>query len=63
MLYSQLILKELASSCALAPSRQLQDALRRDYEKMREMYFGQKPDFGAVMNDIRELEEAFNERQ
>jgi len=47
----------------LAPSRQLQDALRRDYEKMREMYFGEEPDFDAVMNEIRELEEAFNKRQ
>jgi hypothetical protein len=47
----------------IAPSRQLEDALRRDYEKMREMYFGQEPDFDAVMNDIRELEEAFNERE
>jgi hypothetical protein len=44
----------------LAPSRELEGALRRDYEKMREMYFGQEPDFDAVMNDIRELEKAFN---
>lgn len=47
----------------LAPSQQLQDALRKDYEKMREMYFGQEPDFDAVMHDIRELEEAFNGRE
>lgn len=47
----------------LAPSQQLQDALRRDYEKMREMYFGQEPDFDAVMNDVRALEQAFNERR
>jgi hypothetical protein len=47
----------------LAPSQQLQDALRKDYAKMREMYFGQEPDFDAVMNEIRELEEAFNKRQ
>lgn len=47
----------------LAPNRELEGALRRDYEKMREMYFGEEPDFDAVMNDIRELEEAFNERE
>jgi len=47
----------------LAPSPQLQDGLRKDYEKMREMYFGQEPDFDAVMNEIRELEDAFNNRQ
>jgi nucleotidyltransferase AbiEii toxin of type IV toxin-antitoxin system len=46
----------------LAPSRKLEGALRRDYEKMREMYFGQEPDFDRVMSDIHELEEAFNER-
>jgi len=46
----------------LAPSHQLQGALRKDYEKMREMYFGQEPDFDAVTSDIRELEKAFNER-
>jgi hypothetical protein len=27
------------------------------------MYFGQEPDFDAVMNDIRELEEAFNKQE
>jgi hypothetical protein len=47
----------------LAPNRELEGALRRDYEKMREMYFGQEPDFDAVMNDIRELEEAFNKQE
>src|SRR5271157_3241545 len=47
----------------LVPGPQLEEALRRDYEKMREMYFGQEPDFDAVMTDIRELERAFNERE
>ncbi|MGO8815196.1 MAG: nucleotidyl transferase AbiEii/AbiGii toxin family protein [Terriglobia bacterium] len=44
----------------LAPGSVLEAALRRDYEKMREMYFGGEPDFDAVMADIRELERAFN---
>jgi hypothetical protein len=62
---SQVIVNTVLHSaeCGSWASRQLQDALRRDYEKMREMYFGQEPDFDAVINDIRELEEAFNERQ
>jgi hypothetical protein len=47
---------------ALRPAPQLEEALRRDYEKMREMYFGQEPDFDSVMTDIRELEKAFNAR-
>jgi len=47
----------------LAPSPRLEEALRRDYEKMREMYFGREPDFSAVMTDIRELEKAFNGRE
>jgi Nucleotidyl transferase AbiEii toxin, Type IV TA system len=56
---------ELAKKGALrlAPSQQLQDALRKDYEKMREMYFGQEPDFDAVMSEILELEDAFNKRK
>ncbi len=56
---------ELATkgSLRLAPGAQLEAAFRRDYEKMREMYFGGEPDFDAVMSDIRELERAFNERE
>ena len=50
-------------SLRLAPGPQLEVALRRDYGKMREMYFGQEPDFDAVMTDIRELEKAFNARE
>jgi len=47
----------------LAPGPQLEEALRRDYVKMREMYFGQEPDFDAVMTNIREIERAFNARE
>jgi Nucleotidyl transferase AbiEii toxin, Type IV TA system len=44
----------------LAPDKALEGVLRRDYQKMREMYFGQEPDFEQVMNDIRRLEATFN---
>jgi hypothetical protein len=47
----------------LAPGPRIEEALRRDYERMREMYFGEGPNFDEVMKDIRLLEETFNERQ
>jgi hypothetical protein len=45
----------------LAPGERLEEGLRKDYEKMREMYFGSEPDFDEVMNAIRELEKRINE--
>jgi len=55
---------ELAKKGSLrfAPSPQIEDALRRDYEKMREMYFGQEPNLDEVVKDIRQLEKTFNEQ-
>jgi len=47
----------------LAPGARLKEALRSDYQKMREMYFGEEPDFDAVMTDLRKLEKAFNVRE
>jgi len=47
----------------LAPSPKLEGNLRKDYEKMREMYFGREPEFDAVMNDVRRLEETFNKQE
>ena len=44
----------------LTPNPKFHDALKRDYERMREMYFGAAPDFHTVMNDIRELEKTIN---
>lgn len=45
----------------LAPGERLKEGLRKDYEKMKEMYFGSEPDFDEVMNAIRELEKKINE--
>jgi hypothetical protein len=45
----------------LAPGEHLEEGLRKDYEKMREMYFGSEPDFDEVINAIRELEKKINE--
>ena len=44
----------------LTPNPKFHDALKRDYERMREVYFGAAPDFDTVMNDIRELEKTIN---
>jgi len=49
------------STLRLAPSKHLEDGLRKDYEKMKEMYFGREPDFDEVMNALRELEKKINE--
>src|ERR1017187_878949 len=45
----------------LAPGNSLEKALREDHERMREMYFGNEPDFDEVMDAIRELEKRINE--
>jgi hypothetical protein len=44
----------------LAPGKLLEEALREDYDKMKEMYFGDAPDFDEVMNTVRELEKTVN---
>jgi hypothetical protein len=45
----------------LAPGKGLEEKLRVDYDKMKEMYFGGEPDFDVVMGAIRELEKRINE--
>jgi hypothetical protein len=54
---------ELAKKATLrlAPGKHLEEDLRKDYEKMKEMYFGNEPDFDEVMNAIRELERKINQ--
>jgi len=37
-------------------------ALRRDYELMRPMFFGEPPSFQAIMDELRELEDRINGR-
>jgi hypothetical protein len=45
----------------LVPSEGLEEELKKDYERMREMYFGKEPDFDEVIRIIRELEKKINE--
>jgi hypothetical protein len=44
----------------LAPPKGIRDALRNDYDGMREMYFGSEPDFDEVMTAIEKLEQSIN---
>jgi hypothetical protein len=44
----------------LLPSEEQMGALRRDYAAMREMFFGEIPEFGAVMERLRGLEAGMN---
>lgn len=45
----------------LAPGKSFEERLRTDHNQMREMYFGNEPDFDEVMEAIRELEKRINE--
>lgn len=44
----------------LAPTEAQQVEIRKDYEQMKEMYFGKVPDFDEVMTGIRKLEREIN---
>lgn len=47
-------------SLKLAPHEKLERALRADYAKMREMFFGEPPKFEDVIAGIRELQRSIN---
>ena len=49
-------------SFALVPPAAMLDQLRRDYEAMRVMIFGEVPIFQAVIDSIAVLEAALNRR-
>lgn len=48
-------------SLRLVPGPRLEEELRRDHAKMREMFFDEHPDFDEVMGEISNLERALNE--
>lgn len=48
-------------SFALVPTREMRDALERDYAAMAGMIFGDVPAFDAVTSAIAKLERAVNE--
>jgi hypothetical protein len=50
-------------SFQIAPSAGMLDALRRDYQAMQGMIFGEVPEFDAVVDAIRLLEKQVNQTQ
>lgn len=44
----------------IAPPEHRLDALRQDYGKMQEMFFGEPPEFGAVIAALKQWESEFN---
>jgi hypothetical protein len=44
----------------IVPPEQRLTALRDDYRKMQEMFFGTPPDFNAMINSLRKWESDFN---
>jgi len=47
-------------SLRLSPSTDRLKALDADYDKMQEMFFGDRPTFGEILENIREWEHRFN---
>ncbi|MCX8567028.1 MAG: hypothetical protein ON057_001755 [Glomeribacter sp. 1016415] len=48
-------------SFALSPTSEMADALRRDYQAMAGMIFGEVPNFAIVINEIVKLEQHINQ--
>jgi len=47
-------------SLRISPGPELERELRRDYQEMQEMFFGDAPAFDEILADIRELEGRVN---
>lgn len=50
-------------SFALTPMEGMVEALRRDYGNTAAMVFGRPPQFGAILESVRAIEETINRRQ
>lgn len=48
-------------SFAIAPTPEMADVLKRDYQAMAGMIFGEVPDFAEVLEATRQLEQAINQ--
>ncbi|MBP87537.1 MAG: hypothetical protein CMJ64_12565 [Planctomycetaceae bacterium] len=51
----------VAGSFCLLPSNVCADAIRRDYEEMKVMIFGEAPSFDEILATLKELEKAVNQ--
>jgi hypothetical protein len=49
------------SSFTITPTPRMVDALRRDYQAMAGMIFGEVPDFAEVLDATRQLERVINQ--
>ena len=49
-------------SLVLSPPLALHDDLRKDFDLMKDMFFGSIPEWSAILMDIREFETKFNEK-
>jgi len=45
----------------IVPPEQRLNALREDYRRMQEMFFGNPPEFNAMIKSLREWESDFNQ--
>lgn len=52
--------RAVPGSYRLIPTTEMRDQLRRDYERMSAMIFGEIPKFEDVMGSIAELEKFVN---
>lgn len=56
---------DLKSACrgsfAISPTPGMAEVLKRDYQAMTGMIFGEVPDFSNVMNTVRQLEDEINQ--
>jgi hypothetical protein len=49
-------------SLKIVPCDEQEQAVRRDYREMEEMFFGEPPGFDDILADIREIEERVNSK-
>lgn len=52
----------LAGNMQLVPSDNRKAVLAQDYEKMRDMFFGDIPDFDDILRSLEDLEKTINEK-
>ena len=53
----------MPGSFRLVPADTRVDALRRDYQEMREMYLSEPPSFDEILSELAELEKRINQAE
>ena len=57
------LLSARPGTIAITPTAGMVDALRRDYQAMLGMIFGEVPEFSDVLNAVEKLEHEINRRR